>query len=80
MPMLSISYNTVHVSKRGVAAFNSTWLGSGLINKVYWFQFDSDQNLVDTNVSEFDDGEAASALADDCKAYLFDKIRPSWMD
>lgn len=65
------SYRKVRVAKEGVALFNSTWPCSTLRDcRAYWFEFDPDGNLVDTDCPEHDDGPAAAAMADDCKAFL----------
>ena len=47
--------------------------------RAYWFEFDAGGDLVDTDCPEQDDGPAASAMADDCRAYLFDGMPPSWV-
>ena len=73
-----ISPRKVRVSKAGVALFNSRWPCSELREtRAYWFEFDLDGNLVDTDVPEHDDGSAALALADDCKGFL-DGDMPEW--
>lgn len=67
------------VSKDGVAAFNRTWPCSTLrATRAYWFEFESNGDLVDTDCPEHDDGPAASAMADGCKAYHFENITPAW--
>jgi hypothetical protein len=68
----------VIVSTDGVAAFNATWPCSTLRSRSYWFEFDDSGDLVDSDVPEHDDGPAAVAMADDCKAWLFDDINPGW--
>lgn len=69
----------VRVSSDGVAAFNARWPCSELRDtRAYWFEFDDDGDLVDTDVPEQDDGHAACAMADDCKAWLFDDDVPEW--
>lgn len=74
-----ISGRKVRVSAAGVAAFNRGWPGSTLrASRAYWFEFDSDGDLVDTDCPESDDGPAASAMAEDCKAFLLDGTRPEW--
>ena len=71
--------NKVRVSKAGVYQFNRTWPCSELrSNRAYWFEFDGRRDLVDVDVPESDDGSAASAMADDCKAWLFDDVEPDW--
>jgi hypothetical protein len=79
MPHLTETGRKVIVSRESVAAFNRTWPCSSLrASRAYWFEFDASGDLIDTDVPEQDDGPAASALADDCKAYLFDGDCPSW--
>jgi hypothetical protein len=74
-----ISGNKVRVSAAGVASFNRGWPCSSLrASRAYWFEFDSRGDLVDTDCPEADDGPAALAMADDCRAYLFNGTRPSW--
>lgn len=69
----------VIVSRVAVALFNASWPCSKLDPKRhYWFEFDERGDLIDTDVPEHSDGPEASALADDCKAYLAGK-RPSWL-
>jgi len=70
----------VRVSRDGIAAFNSRWPGSSLrANRSYWFEFDASGDLIDTDCPEHDDGPAASAMAEDCKAWLFDDVQPEWI-
>lgn len=82
--LLSLAPNSpprvVRVSAEGVALFNSQWPCSSLrSSRAYWFEYDSRGDLVDTDVPEQDDGPAASAMADDCKAFLFDGKLPEWI-
>lgn len=70
----------VIVSRREVAAFNRAWPASKLnSDRSYWFEFDHRGDLVDTDVPEHTDGPEAVAMADDCKAYLYDDVAPDWM-
>lgn len=70
----------VRVSKEAVASFNRQWPCSELrSSRAYWFEFDSSGDLVDCDVPVSDDGRAASATADDCKAFLFDGLQPEWI-
>lgn len=79
MTALTITGRKVIVSRDGVLSFNRGWPCSELrAGRAYWFEFDADGDLVDTDLPEHDEGAAASALADDCRAYLFDDIRPTW--
>ncbi len=69
----------VIVSRDSVRAFNAQWPCSSLRDsRGYWFEFDAGGNLVDTDVPEQDDSDAASAMADDCRALLFEGIEPNW--
>lgn len=71
--------NKVIVSRTDVAIFNAAWPCSTLRDRSYWFEFDSNGDLIDTDCPEHDDGPAASALAEDCKAWLFDNVQPDWI-
>lgn len=65
--------------KDEVRLFNSRWPTSTLRGtRAYWFEFDIYGNLVDTDCPEQDDGPAASAMADDCRAYIMDGMKPTW--
>lgn len=76
--MKTISRKVI-VSRDEVATFNSRWPCSTLRpSRAYWFEFDASGDLVDTDCPEQDDGPAASAMADDCRAYLFDGETPDW--
>lgn len=69
----------VRVSKEGVAAFNRTWPCSSLREtRAYWFEFDCNGDLVDTDVPEQDDSDAAVAMSKDCQAWLEDGTSPIW--
>lgn len=71
--------NKVRVSAEGVASFNRGWPCSSLrSSRAYWFEFDAAGDLVDVDVPQQDDGPAASAMAEDCKAWLFDFCQPDW--
>jgi len=75
----TISRNKVRVTRAGVRCFNATWPCSKLRStRAYWFEFDSRGDLVDTDLPQQDDGPAAAALSDDCKAYLLDNVTPAW--
>lgn len=71
----------VRVSAAGVAAFNRQWPCSSLrASRAYWFEFASNGDLIDTDCPEHDDGPAAVAMADDCKAWLESDDVPAWAD
>jgi hypothetical protein len=73
--------NKVIVSRDEVARFNSQWPCSELRDsRSYWFEFDDNGDLVDHDVPQQDDGTAARAMADDCRAWLFDDDTPEWSD
>jgi len=56
----------VRFSRGEVDDFNDHWPCSELRSRSYWFEFArSNGDLVDTNVSEHDDGGAALALSQD---------------
>lgn len=69
MPQL-LGWNTVRFSTNEVRAFKAKWPCSGLADRSYWFQFDINGDLVDTNVPESEDGSAALALSQDALEYL----------
>lgn len=69
----------VFVSRDDIAAFNRQWPCSELRStRAYWFEFDARGDLVDTDCPEQDDGSAASAVAQDCKAFLEDGTLPNY--
>src|ERR1039457_6231859 len=69
----------VRVSKDGVAAFNRQWPCSELrTSRAYWFEFENNGDLVDTDVPEQDDGTAAAAMADDAREFMFNDTLPGW--
>ena len=70
MKTLSNNPRKVRVSRAEVALFRHGWPCSNLRDRSYWFEFDADGNLIDTDVPEHDDGEGASALAGNAKAFL----------
>jgi hypothetical protein len=75
----TISPGKVRVSAEGVASFNRGWPCSELrATRAYWFEFDSSGDLVDSDLPESDDGSAAVAMADDCRAFLLEGTRPDW--
>ncbi len=61
-----------------VDRFNRQWPCSELRSRAYWFEFDASGDLIDTDVPQQDDGAAASAMCDDCRAWLFDDVAPEW--
>lgn len=69
----------VIVPPSNVAWFNRGWPGSPLNpSRSYYFEFDKDMNLIDTDVPEESDGDAAMAVCDDCLLFLTDGILPAW--
>lgn len=77
--MLRREGNKVIASRADVANFNARWPCSTLrSSRAYWFEFESNGDLADTDCPEHDNGPAAAAMADDCKAWLFDDVIPEW--
>ena len=73
--------NKVIVSRNEVARFNSKWPCSELRDsRSYWFEFDDNGDLIDTDVPEHDDGTAARAMSDDCREWLFNDVQPEWAE
>lgn len=70
----------VIVSADDVAAFKRQWPCSGLSDCAYTFEFGFNGDLVDTDVSEQDDGPAAVALSQDCQTFLETGDLPDWLD
>lgn len=69
----------VFVSRNDVAAFNAQWPCSELrATRAYWFEFEPNGDLVDTDVPEQDDGQAALAMSHDCQAFLENGDLPKW--
>lgn len=64
----------VIVTPDDVAEFNDSWPGSNLRDRAYWFEFDENGDLIDTDVPEQDDGEAAAALSQDAQAFMEDNF------
>lgn len=78
--MPDIVGSKVIVSRWEVSRFNSRWPCSELDdNRSYWFDFDSNGDLVDVDVPEHSDGSAASAMADDCRDFIMNGERAVWM-
>lgn len=79
MSALTIIGHKVIVSREGVASFNRGWPCSELRDtRAYWFEFATNQDLIDTDCPEQDDGGAALAMSQDCQRYLFDGVQPEW--
>lgn len=71
----------VLVTRLGVALFNAHWPASRLqSSRHYWFEFDHDGNLVDTDVPEHSAGTEADALSDDCLEWLENDTTPEWLE
>ena len=70
MRIFSGNNRKVIVSREEVARFILSFPCSGLRPRSYWFEFDENGDLIDTDVPEHDDGPGASALADDAKQFL----------
>jgi hypothetical protein len=69
MPTL-VGLRKVRFSPEEVHIFNTRWPCSTLRNRSYWFEFDSNGDLVDTDIPEHDDGPAALALSQDAQTFL----------
>lgn len=70
---------TVFVTRYETIAFNQAWPCSELrTDREHWFTFETNGDLVDHNLTDREDGSAASAMADDCKAYLERGECPDW--
>ncbi len=68
----------VFVTADEIRLFNASWPCSTLRStRSYWFEFDTiNGELTDTDCPESDDGEAASAIAEDCKRFYFEANGP----
>jgi hypothetical protein len=60
----------VRFSREEVNAFRAKWPCCSLRNRSYWFEFDHDGDLADTDVPNEDDGDCASALSDDAWTFI----------
>ena len=70
MPTI-IAKNKVLFERDEIADFNDRWPCSLLDpRRHYWFEFDDIGCLVDTDVPEHQDGDAAKALSDDAYDFL----------
>ena len=70
MKLFSGNKRKVMVSREEVYRFRQSWPCSNLRDRSYWFEFDANGDLIDTDVPEHDDGPGAAALAEDAKAFL----------
>lgn len=78
MQIFSGNRRKVIFSQSDVDAFNRQWPCSELRSRSYWFEFDRNGDLIDTDVPEHDDGSAALAMSQDAQAYLFDDVVPDY--
>lgn len=78
MPTL-YSTRKVGFSRDEVKLFRLQFPCSGLRDRAYWFEFDANGDLVDTDVPEQDDGSGASALSYAAQMVL-DGDTPSWLE
>lgn len=75
-----VSPRKVRFAKEAIRLFNLQWPCSELsADRAYWFEFDSEGDLVDCDVPEHSDGSAALALSHDALAWLEDGTKPEWM-
>ena len=73
--------NKVRISKEGIAMFNAQWQGSELRStRAYWYEFDNDGDLINTDVPEQDDGLASVALSHDAEEFFVNGTIPDWFD
>jgi hypothetical protein len=78
--MPTIQNRKVIFSRQEIALFNAQWPCSELrSSRAYWFEFDHQGDLVDTDVPEQDDGRAAAALSEDARDILNGEIPPDWL-
>ena len=78
MAIKIIGPRKVQVTRVGVALFNAQWPCSKLSSeRCYWFEFDENRDLVDTDVPEHSDGPEAKAMADDALSFLLGDV-PDW--
>lgn len=63
----------VIVSREEVDSFRQSWPCNNLRSRSYWFEFDNDGSLIDSDVPYEDDGDAADALAQDALNFLNDQ-------
>jgi hypothetical protein len=76
---MKVQGRKVIVSRQEVRAFNASWPCSTLRDtRSYWFEFGANGDLVDTDCPDQDDGDAATAMAEDCKRFLFKGTIPPW--
>jgi hypothetical protein len=68
----TIQKNKIRFTQEEVEDFNKSWPASNLQPRSYWFEFDKIGNLIDTDVPEQDDGQAALGLSEEARAYLDD--------
>lgn len=77
----TINRRKVIVTRADVAAFNAQWPCSRLrASRHYWFEFDSDGGLSDTDCPEQDDGPEAGAVASACLEFLDSGEKPGWAE
>jgi hypothetical protein len=70
----------VQFSREEIRLFNSVWPCSTLrATRSYWFEFADNGDLIDTDVPEHDDGDAATALASDAWQWLGHDTTPDWL-
>jgi hypothetical protein len=71
MPKL-VGQRKVRFSREEVAKFNASWPCSPLRDRSYWFEFAANGDLIDTDVPEQDEGDAALALSYEAHIWLED--------
>lgn len=76
--MISRRGRVVFVSGDGVAAFNRRWPCSPIQPHEQFFEFEANGDLVFTSLQEDEDGSAAVAMSEDCRAFLTSGDVPEW--
>lgn len=72
MHLFSGNTNKVIVPTTEVDDFMASFPCSGLRSRSYWFEFEDNGDLIDTDVPDHEDGPGATALADDARTYWAD--------
>lgn len=74
-----VGHRKVRATREAVRLFNAQWPCSTLRSeRAYWWEFDSDGELIDTDVPDQDDGPAAVALSEDAYTWMKCGELPGW--
>lgn len=69
----------VRATRLAVTLFNNQWPCSPLReSRAYWWGFDEDGNLIDTDTPAHEDGPAALALSEDAQTWMDSGALPAW--